>query len=242
MASSITELASQKAVSILAVLMFIVLTLLSLGVKGAVPHAILDMTWGLVICWVVILGSLMYLNRDRIKRLTGKVNLGKGTKFFLGATILALIEEAIATTMTNLAPEFGVKTGQAYITASANYVHVILFHSVIVFLPMFAAWAWLLKKYSFSAKQTALLFGITGFLAESFSFGLNPLALPMWIFVYGLMVYLPAYLVLPVTGSKDPGILNYLEAIILPFICAIPVAILIIVAFHVPGIEFPPIS
>ena len=34
-------------------------------------------------------------------------------KFVLFATVLALIEEAIAVSMTNLAPFFGVKVGEA---------------------------------------------------------------------------------------------------------------------------------
>lgn len=51
-------------------------------------------------------------------------------KFVVFATVLALIEEAITTTMTNLAPLFGVEIGEAYITASTNYVDVVLFHSV----------------------------------------------------------------------------------------------------------------
>ena len=39
----------------------------------------------------------------------------------LRGTGLALVEEAIATTMTNLAPLFGVRIGEAYITdASGN--------------------------------------------------------------------------------------------------------------------------
>jgi hypothetical protein len=36
-------------------------------------------------------------------------------------TALALMEEAITSSMTNLAPLFGVKIGEAYITASTNY-------------------------------------------------------------------------------------------------------------------------
>jgi len=43
-------------------------------------------------------------------------------KFILMATVLALIEEATTTTMTNLARLFGVKVVQACITASTNYL------------------------------------------------------------------------------------------------------------------------
>jgi hypothetical protein len=52
----------------------------------------------------------------------------------LFCTLLALAEEAVTTTMTNLAPLFGVKMGEVAITASANYIEVVTQHSVIVFV------------------------------------------------------------------------------------------------------------
>ena len=94
-----------------------------------VTRAEVDMTWGLVLLWVVIGGGVMYLLRDMVRTSLAKVRIGPRTKFFLLATGLVLVEEAITTGMTNLAPEFGVQIGQAYVTASANYLRVILFHS-----------------------------------------------------------------------------------------------------------------
>ena len=70
---------------------------------------------------------------------------------------MALLEEAVTTTMTNCAPLLGVSLGQAYITASSNYFDVILGHSVIVFVPQFAAWAWLLSRYDFQPAEVFLL-------------------------------------------------------------------------------------
>lgn len=64
----------------------------------------------------------------------------------LGIIAMTLLEEAITTFMTNLAPFFGVKVGEAYITACTNYLDVVLLHSVIVFVPWFIAWAWILKR------------------------------------------------------------------------------------------------
>ena len=57
---------------------------------------------------------------------------------FVGFVItFALIEEGIATAMTNFAPLFGVEMGEVYITASGNDMDVVLFHSVVVFVPQF---------------------------------------------------------------------------------------------------------
>ena len=49
----------------------------------------------------------------------------------VGCILLAMLEEVVTTSMTNCAPLFGVKIGEAYITASSNYFDVILRHSVV---------------------------------------------------------------------------------------------------------------
>ena len=100
-------------------------------------RAVMDMAWGLILLWVIGAGVIMRIYRDRIRAFILRIEMGWRLKFVVFATLLALIEEAITTTMTNLAPLFGVRVGEAYITASANYLDVILFHSVIIFIPMF---------------------------------------------------------------------------------------------------------
>jgi hypothetical protein len=64
--------------------------------------------------------------------------------------------------MTNLAPLFGVKVGQAYITSSTNYLDVVALHSVVMFVPLFVGWAVTLSCYDFSPFAVFLLFGLTG--------------------------------------------------------------------------------
>lgn len=159
-----------------------------------IAHAEISMGAGLIVLWVFLCGSLMYLFREPIKNFVLQISLNWQIKFVLFATLLAMLEEAITTTMTNLAPLFGVKVGEAYITASANYLDVILHHSVIVFIPWFIAWAWILKRYDFSPFWVFLLTGLNGLLAETGTFGLQHLSeFGLWIFVYGLMIYLPAH-------------------------------------------------
>ena len=54
-----------------------------------------------------------------------------------------MLDEVVTTTMTNCAPLFGMKLGEVYITASSNYLDVILRDSVVVFVPMFVGRAFL---------------------------------------------------------------------------------------------------
>ena len=214
-------------------------TFTNASLETPVARAEVDMTWGLVLIWVVGGGSLMMLFRGRVRGALSKLSIDPRLKFFLFAAGLSMAEEAVTTGMTNLAPEFGVRIGQAYIAASANYFDVILFHSVIVFLPMFAAWAFLLSRYSFDPKAVFLLYGISGAFSETISFGFgNLVGAGLWILVYGLMVYLPAFTVSPLAGARPPRVRHYLLALVLPILCAIPVAVAILLVFHQPTTDF----
>jgi hypothetical protein len=220
-------------------------TLVYIATAGdRILHAVISMGLGLIALWVLAGGTLMHVLRDRVKNLVLRIPLHWQVKFVLFATLLALVEEAITTSMTNLAPLFGAETGEAYITASANYFDVILHHSVIVFVPWFIAWAWLLRRYDFSPFRVFLLTGLNGLLAESLTFGwghLNEFAL--WIFVYGLMVYLPAYTIPTERGAVPPKLRHAVLAFLLPFLLGIPWAILVNLLFpHHPAIHFPPIE
>jgi hypothetical protein len=166
--------------------------------------------------------------------------------FVLSCVLLALVEEAITTTMTNCAPFFGVAVGEAYITASANYFDVVLFHSVVVFVPLFIGWAVMLRRWAFSPFQVFLLFGITGTLCETISFGPQNLGnAPFWILVYGLMVWLPAYAVPATRPARPPRMRHCILAVFLPFLFLPLVLVLApwlwLTPPH-PPIHFPPIG
>ena len=225
-------------------LLFLALLTLSVLESGdPVSRAIVGMTWGLVLLWVVLGGLLMRRFRDPIRQRVRRISLHWQVKFVLFAVLLALLEEAVTTGMTNLAPLFGVAVGEAYITASADYLDVVLFHSVIVFVPMFLAWALLLRRYDFSAAAVFLLFGLTGTLAETISFGLQSLLnVGLWVFVYGLMIYLPAYTAPPAAerGAKQVRFYHVPLALVFPILCSIPV-VLLISQIHPVGIHFAPI-
>jgi hypothetical protein len=123
---------------------------------------------------------------------------------------------------------------------------VVLRHSVIVFIPWFIAWALLLKRYAFSPFWVFLLTGLNGLLAESLTFGAQHLSeFALWIFVYGLMVYLPAWSLPPAEarGAKPPRLWHALWAFVLPFLVSIPWALLIrLLSPDHPDIHFPPIQ
>jgi hypothetical protein len=175
-----------------------------------------------------------------------RVRLPWQVKFVLGCTTLALTEEAITTLMTNFAPLFGVTLGEAYITASANYFDVVLYHSVVVFVPMFIGCAVLLHWWRFSPFAVFLLFGVVGLLAETISFGLHNLGnFAFWIFVYGLMVWLPAHWAPPERSARTPRWWAYPIVVVVPFLFLPLMGILApwlwLTPKH-PNIHFPPIG
>jgi hypothetical protein len=212
--------------------------------SNRVAHAVIGMGIGLIVLWVFAGGTLMFALREPLRRLVQRLPLPWQVTFVAFATLLAMLEEAITTGMTNLAPLFGVRPGEAYITASANYFDVILRHSVVVFVPMFVAWAIMLRWWTFSPFWVFLLFGLTGLLAEAGTFGPQNLAqFAMWIFVYGLMVFLPAYCIPPERGARPARWWHAAVAVVLPFAFAIPVALTLgLLDPGHPDIHFPPLQ
>jgi hypothetical protein len=214
--------------------------------KNPVQRAVLEMAWGLMILWIGAGGLIMWHWRATWDRLAAKVRLPWMLKFVLGCIALALVEEAITTSLTNCAPLLGVRLGQAYITSSANYFDVVLYHSVVVFVPLFIGWAVMLRFWAFHPFAIFLLFGLTGALCETLSFGLQNLGnLGFWIFVYGLMVWLPGRWVPADRGAKPPRWWAYPLAVVLPF-AFLPLMFLLapwlwLTAKH-PSIHFPPIG
>ena len=132
-----------------------------------------------------------------------------------------MIEEAVTVGMTNTAsPIWGVSPNDAHITASTNYWVVISQHSVIVFIPLFITWGLALKKYNFHPVWVYLLFGLTGSVAEIFTFGQAPIIVLQWINVYGLMVFLPSYLTYTEDRQKTPKFV-YILMIFIPLMVSV---------------------
>ncbi|MCU0980788.1 MAG: hypothetical protein MUF25_16685 [Pirellulaceae bacterium] len=201
-----------------------------------IDRAIFLMADGLILFWIVIGGSLTPMLRRRLVPWLVAIPVDWRVRFVLLCTAMALIEEVITTTMTNLAPLFGTTPEEAHITASTNYFAVVCFHSVVVFVPMFVAWAWMLSRWNFSPLKVLLLFGITGSMAEA---SINPTSLigGFWVFVYGLMVYLPACTAPGDRPATPPRWWHYPLAVALPVIAAIPVVPVVILARKWLGVE-----
>jgi hypothetical protein len=209
-------------------------------------RAVILMGSCLVLYWNVLGGLLMYAYRDRIRQIVLALPGWWPAKFVIFCTLLALAEEAITTTMTNLAPVFGVPVGKAYITASANYLDVVCFHSVIVFVPWFVGWAWMLSRWDFHPTFVFLIFGLTGTLAETGFMPAKIGEIGMWVFVYGLMIYLPAYSIPHKRGARPPRWWLYPLAIIIPLpfmVLLLPWAV-VKHYFHTgpSDIHFPPLQ
>jgi hypothetical protein len=209
------------------VAVYTLFSLAALGSGDAKMRAMLGMVSGLLLLWVVIGGSIMFLLRDKVRALFRKAPGDWRLKFIVFCTVLALVEEAVTTTMTNLAPHFGVRMGEVYITASADYIEVVTRHSVVVFVPMFVALALLLWRYRFSPGSVFVLWGLTGTLAEAGTFGLqNLLMTGFWAFIYGLMVWLPAYSLPGRPEARTPKWYHYPLAVVAPILLMVPLFII----------------
>jgi len=237
-----------QAIFVISLAVWLLLTTSAVTVvtwKNPKMRAVLGMGWGLIFLWIGLGGTFMYRFREPIRAAVLKIRMGWRCKFILFATLLALIEEVVTTTMTNLAPLFGVKVGEAYITASTNYLDVVTLHSVVMFVPLFVAWALILSRYAFSPFAVFLLFGLTGTVMETNLGMKNPLEFGLWILVYGLMVFLPAYCVPAERKTRLLRWWHYPLAVVVPFlfIPLVPLPLLAGLLFpHHPKIHFPPIG
>ncbi|MBE3123402.1 MAG: hypothetical protein IMZ65_01190 [Planctomycetes bacterium] len=173
-----------------------VATIIILNEQDPDKRAIILMGGCLLLVWCGIGGSAQRLLRDRLVGWVRAIPIGWRTRFVLLCILMALLEEAVTTGLTNLAPWFGGVTDAARITASKNYLEVVCLHSVVVFVPAFVAWAVILSFFDFAPVEVMLLYGLTGWLAEWMTFGSDNIGMVgMWAFVYGLMVWLPAWTV-----------------------------------------------
>jgi hypothetical protein len=196
----------------------------------ALPHeadpdkrAVILMGGTLLAVWCVLGGLVQWRLREPLTRWLRRIPLWWPLRFVLLCTALALLEEAVTTGLTNLAPVFGGVTGAARITASANYLEVVCLHSVIMFVPLFVGWAVMLRLVAFSPAEVMLLFGLTGWLAELVTFGPHNVGMiGMWVYVYGLMVWLPARTVPAGRRARPARLWMWPLAVVAPFLFAVP--------------------
>ena len=189
-------------------------------------RAIIKMGVGLILIWCVMGGLVMYRFKDSFVAWVTRIPLGWRTRFVLLCIIFAMLEEAVTTSLTNMAPLLGGVTDAARITASKNYLEVILKYSVIAFVPLFLCWGWMLSRYDFRPIEVLLLFGLNGTLAETITFGpQNLIQVGMWVWVYELMVYLPACTVPEERGASTARWWHWLMAVFLPLVFIIPLVL-----------------
>lgn len=212
------------------------------GIENPKLGVLAKMLWGVNLLWIGCFGALSLWTRHRVSAF-GKSQRTHLVGIFVGlATCLALIEEAITTAMTNCAPLFGAQIGEVYLTASANYLDVVLMHSIVVIWPQFLMLGWLFHRYRLSPFVAFVGYGLTGFINEALFSGPNPLMLPQWILIYGLMVFLPAHLFVEVEGRRDLRWYGYPAIVLLPVLASIPMVglLLLVIAPGHPSIHFPP--
>ncbi|MEO1615505.1 MAG: hypothetical protein AAFV88_06620 [Planctomycetota bacterium] len=233
----------RAVVIVLLLWQFLLTTFLTLaGLENEKLGVMAKMIWGVNLLWIALFGAVSLLMRNRVSKFGEKLQSYRPLIFFFGATLMALLSEAVTTAMTNCAPLFGAEIGEVYITASANYLDVVMFHSVVVFLPQYAMIGWLLSRYAISPFAIFICYGITGFIGEVMLSGPNPLMLAQWILIYGLFVFLPAHLFVSVENRKPMKWWMYPLLVILPVIVSIPMValLLLVIAPGHPSIHFPP--
>ena len=232
--------------TIMAALLYLIGANATDPVEARRAHAIACMVTGLLGVWVWGLGALMLRFRAPVVAWVRAIPMMWQVKFVLFATLLACLEEAITVTLTNLAPLFGSRIGEAYITASTNYFDVIAFHSVVVFIPYFIVLALILTRYAVSPFAVFLGFGVVGTVSEAiFSGGIGPLLMfPIWAFVYGLMVWLPCHSIPSDRSARPAGVGLSLALPVVTFVLALPmIAPIVYVIAGVlghPAIDFAP--
>src|SRR6185369_16717453 len=77
---------------------------LILNFQHRLTRAVIGMGCGLIVLWVFLCGGLMVRFQDRIRERVRHWRWDWRIKFVLMATFLACVEEAVTTSMTNLAP------------------------------------------------------------------------------------------------------------------------------------------
>ena len=112
---------------------------------------------GLILLWVIFGGWMVKRWHRPAAAWLMRLRLPWGLRFVLLCTLMAMLEEAVTTGMSNLAVHFGGASPAGMITASTNYFAVIAYHSVIVFIPMYVVWALLLWRWRFTPVEVMLL-------------------------------------------------------------------------------------
>jgi hypothetical protein len=211
--------------------------------SGPTPQrAVLGMGIGLYLFWIILGGLLMRMLRKPARRAFEQIPLPWTFKFVLFATALACVEEVVTVSMTHTAPLYGVTVAQAHVTASPNYWDVILTNSVVLFVPMFCIWAAILARFRLSPSAVFLLWGVSGTLLEMAAGGpRHILEIGMWVFVYGLMIYLPAYSIPDSRTVRPAAWWLYPLFVIVPLAGIIPGGILAAIFRHLLHPQmFPP--
>ena len=179
-----------------------------------------------VLIWSVVGLAVMASFREQFAEWACRViRVGWRVRFVVLCVAFAMVEEAVTTGLTNAAPWFGGVTDAARITASKNYFEVVFLNSVVAFVPMFVCWAWMLSRVDFRPAEVSSPFGLNGTLAETLSFGTqNLINVGMWVYVYGPMMYLPAWTVPVERGARRARWWDWPVAVFLPLVFVFVIA------------------
>lgn len=202
-------------------------------------RAIILMASGLYLIWCVGAAWAMRRWRSQVRTWFLLVPGNTWLKFFLLCLCLICLEEAVTVSMTNLAPFFGSKIGEAYITGSSNYFETIFWHSVVALFPTYIAWTLIVRRVAIHPNTAYLFYGLQGVLGEAIYGGPSAfLAFAFWISVYGPVLYLPAYCVYGLGEARKPKLRHFVMIVALSGILTVP-SVLFVKAFRPADAGFP---
>jgi hypothetical protein len=170
---------------------------------------------------------VLWVKRYRIRSLLGPISF---KKFILFGFLFGMLVEFILDFSVYL-PEF-----------PSNPEYLLLVYAVVApnYVLMFTAWAWLIKKYSYTIFEVFFLFGVNGFVIEEIIIGdlfTSPvgslLSFPINVTIYGVMILLPYFLILSSLQGlrRASGKWKYLLGILAPSLLVLPYVRLVALVF-----------
>ena len=214
--------------AVIIALFFLLATLTS---PDPVTRAIAGMALGLFLFWIVLGGALIVL-RKRACPAPVRRALASPCRVRHSP---ALLEEAVTTTATSTAPLWVSRSADLHHRLGNYLSRALSRHRLCADVHRLGGWATLRLLAAIF-----ILYGCTGRLPRRNLRRAKPVGLGFWVYVYGLMIYLPVCAVPPDRGARKPGVWACLLALILPILAAIPVA-LIILTLNPPQHAFAPI-
>jgi hypothetical protein len=127
----------------------VVFWVILIGSENTDERAVILEGGSLIFLWCIAGGLSFKCFKHPLITNMQRIAIPWGLRFVVFCILFAMLEEAVTTSLSNLAVHFLGASMKGIITASLNYWEVIGLHSVVVFVPMFIVWVFLLRRLDF---------------------------------------------------------------------------------------------